>query len=50
MNNHTSQLYGNLPGKMEPFVAQPDTCACLVKLINNPQDNHPGEHSTLTIS
>ena len=45
MNNHTSQLYGNLPGKMEPFVAQPDTCACLVRLINNPQNKHPGEYS-----
>ena len=46
MTNHTSQLYGNLPGKMELFIAHPDTSACLVKLINNPQNKHPGEHST----
>ena len=36
MANLTRQFYGNLSGKMEPFLAQPDTCACLVKLINNP--------------
>ena len=50
MANLTSQLCGNLSGKMEPFLAQPDTCACLVNHINNPQDKHPGEHSTLTLS